>query len=395
MNLQLQAADAALRPFDIDWWPNRVVFQVGAIERIRDLVLGLGRRRAMIVCGRSVAASPTFSRVQLTLGDLFVGAVTDTAMHSPLPVLERAADDARSVDADAVISIGGGSAIDSGKGICLIHGVGQDYAAYAMKPGQPAKALPELALAHIAVPTTTGSGSEVAPTCGLRDPALGHKRIFRDRRLIPAIALLDPQATVETPARLTAASGATALARAIEALYSGRRNPIHSGLALQALRLIFDALPRSLQAPADLDARARCQIAASLSAIAANANVSAVHAIGHIVGGRYGLQHGLTHAILLAPTMRLLLPSIGDTQLEVLEATGGASRDPHDAGRKAADAVAQLVVRLELPTRLRDLGVPEGDLDLLAEQASRDPIMLTAAAPVSRAAIADLLRSVW
>ncbi len=132
-----------------------------------------------------------------------------------------------------------------------------------------------------------------------------------------------------------------------------------------------------------------------MSAIAANVNVSAVHAVGHVVGGKHGLQHGIAHAILLAPAMRLMLPAIGEQQRLVLTALGGDARtlNADEAGRQSADRVAALVAKLPLPARLGDVGVREDELAAIAEHASHDPIMLTAAAPASAAQILALLRS--
>jgi alcohol dehydrogenase class IV len=321
---------------------------------------------------------------------------TEIEMHAPLPVLERGALAARNAGADCIVSVGGGSAIDSGKGIALIDTVGPEYRSFALTAGSSNKC-PELRLAHVAVPTTTGSGSEVAPTCGLRDPQTARKVIFRDSRLIPSAAILDPQLAMETPAVLTAASGMTAVARCIESLYSGRRNPIHGGIALYALRMLIASLPRSIEVPHDVAARSRCLTAASMSAIAANANVSAVHAIGHILGGRYGLQHGIAHAILLPPTMRLMLPTTGAVQIAVLEALGRSSSGigEDEAGLRAADILAEFVAALPLSARLRDVGVPEADIPALAEHASHDPIMMASAGLISADKIASLLRSVW
>jgi alcohol dehydrogenase class IV len=398
MNIGLvpAVADAtAERRFEIDWWPNRIVFESGAVDRLGSILEQVGRRRAFVVCGRSLAAGDVLHRVKAALGGACAGVFTEIEMHAPLPVLERGVEAAGSADADCIVSLGGGSAIDSGKGIALIDTVGLDYRSFALSPN--GKRIPQLRMAHIAIPTTTGSGSEVAPTCGLRDPQSARKVVFRDTRLIPSVAILDPQVTLDTPARLTAASGITAVARCVESLYSGRRNPIHSGIALHALRMLIAALPRSIEAPRDIAARSQCLIAAAMSAISANANVSAVHAIGHIVGGRYGLQHGIAHAILLAPTMRLMLPSIGSVQIPLLEALACSSTGMNDdeAGQRAADIVASFVAELLLPARLRDAGVPQADISALAEHAAHDPIMLASGAPIETDKIAALLRSAW
>jgi len=205
------------------------------------------------------------------------------------------------------------------------------------------------------------------------------------------------QQNTDTTAKLTAASGMTAIARCIESLYSGRRNPVYSGIALHALRMLVSSLPRAIEVPRDVTARSQCLIASSMSAICANANVSAVHAIGHVVGGRYGLQHGIAHAILLAPSMRLLVPRIGPLQVPLLEALGrsGSGMSEDEAARAAADLVARLVAGLPLPRRLREVGVPQADIASLAEHAAQDPIMLAAAAPIAADGIADLLQAVW
>ena len=371
----------------------------GAAGRLQELLGQIGRRRAMIVCGRSVGAGSLHTSAVRALGDTYAGSFTSLEMHAPLPVLEAAAEQVRRLDADTIVSIGGGSAIDSAKGIGLIDAAGAAWKECALNSEAARlgrrRAVPRRRLAHIAVPTTTGSGSEVAPTCGLRDPQRGTKLIFRDSHLIPDIALLDPELTVDTPARLTAASGMTAVARAVEQLYSGRRNPVHAALGLDALRMLAVSLPRSIEQPRDIEARSQCQVAAAMSAIAANVNVSAVHAVGHVVGGKHGLQHGIAHAILLAPAMRLMLPAVGEQQRLVLAALGGeaAAGSGDDAGRLAADRIAGLVAGLPLPARLSEVGVKEDELAAIAEHASHDPIMLTAAAPASAAQILALLRS--
>ena len=288
------------------------------------------------------------------------------------------------MNADVLISIGGGSAIDSGKGYFL-HSLRSAVlnipptciGRHQRRAVRKRRPMPDLSLAHIAIPTTTVSGSEVAPTCGLRDPAAGHKRLFRDDKLIPSIAVLDPLVTVDTPAKLTASSGMTAVARCIESLYSGRRNPLRNALALHGLRMLFKSLTRSISAPDDLEARADCLVASTLSAISANLNTSAVHAIGHVLGGRYGLAHGVPHAILLGPSMpRFMLPIIGDEQKLVLAAMGGSPDgiDANEAGKRASDLMIKLVATLPLPQRLGDVGVNPADIPGIAEQASRDPI---------------------
>ena len=389
-----------IKSFDIDWWPKRVIAGAGAVAQLGSAMDSLGRHRAVILCGNSVANGEAIKLVRAALGDRLVGEFHEVEMHAPLPMLERAAAYMKAMGADVLVSVGGGSAIDSGKGTCLIATVGRDYEAYALKPGGArslADNVPPLSLAHIAIPTTAGSGSEVAPTCGLRDPAAGHKRIFRNERLIPDIAILDPAMAVEAPERLTACSGMTAVARCVESLYGARRHPIRSALALHGLRMLVRSLPVTIKTPGDQDARFEAQIGSSMSAIAANVNTSAVHAIGHVVGGKYGLQHGIAHAILLSSCMRRMLHLSGGDQNLLLDALGGngAGKDPDAAGAEAADRMRDFVAQLPMPQRLRDVGVLEVDIADIADHASHDAILVNSGASWTAESIADLLRSAW
>jgi alcohol dehydrogenase class IV len=189
----------------------------------------------------------------------------------------------------------------------------------------------------------------------------------------------------------------TAMARAIESLYSAGRHPISTGLALHAVRLLREALPRSVAAPDDLDERAACQMACTMSGVAAiNAMVSLVHAIGHVVGGRYGLQHGISHSILLAPGMRRLLPAIGGGQVLLLEALGGAGRGSADRdGEECAERIAALVAGLPLPQRLCDVGVSEAELAEIAHLTMSDYMMANLPRPIAEDEVRALLRSAW
>jgi len=189
----------------------------------------------------------------------------------------------------------------------------------------------------------------------------------------------------------------TAVARCVEALYSGRRNPFRSALALHALGMLRQHLPKSITSPDDLEARANCLVASAMSAVAANVNTSAVHAIGHVIGGRYGLQHGVPHSILLSSGMRLMLPMLGEDQKLVLQTLGMASDDmsADEAGQQAAALMAKFVSGLPLPQRLRDVGVDRADLAPLAENASRDPILLSSGANLSAESIRSILEQTY
>ena len=388
-------------PFDIVDWPNRVVFEPGGVARLEAIVGQLGVGRAMVVCGPTVAGGEMLERVTAGLGPACAGVFAEIEPQNPLPCVRAGAEAAAAAGAEVLVSVGGGSAIDAAKCIALLRASGGELAPYAIDYGESGWQRRELGdgvLPHIAVPTTAGSASEVMPTVGCRDPEARRKLLFWDRKLVPDVVVLDPEMAVFAGPELTAATGMTAMARCVEALYSAARHPISTALALHGARLLMSSLARSVVEPDNLAARADCQLGCLMSGTASiNAMVSVVHAVGHIVGGRYGLQHGIAHAILLAPAMRMLLPAIGDGQHRVLEALGGreTGMTADAAGETAADAIQDLLAALPLERRLRDVGIAEGDLAGIATATMDDYMMATVPRQLGEGEVKSLLKSVW
>jgi alcohol dehydrogenase class IV len=381
-------------PVDFGDWPGRIVFGAGAVGRLAELVERVGGRRALVLCGTTVAGGEMLTKVKAGLGETLAAVFPEVQSHTPIEMVARALDQFRSSGADVIVTVGGGSAIDAGKAIAVMLATGGDLLPYAIRyaPGgeMECQPLPARTVPHIAVPTTAGSASDVMPTAACRDPQSRRKLLFWDHALVPAATVLDPEMAAHTPPALTAATGMTAMARAIESLYSGKRHPMSSALALHAVRLLRDALPRSIAASHDLKARAACQMACTMSGMAAiNAMVSVVHAIGHIVGGRYGLQHGVSHTILLAPAMRLLLPAIGEGQSLLVAALGGSN------STDAAALMTGFVRGLPLPQRLRDLKIAEAELGEIAQQTMSDYMMANLPRPMAETEVLALLRSAW
>lgn len=381
---------------DIRDWPKRVCFGPGSVRELPRLLGEFGAKRSIVVCGQSVAAGDMLTRVRRALGDHCVGVFDGVKAHTPFDGVQAAAEVVKRHNADAIVSVGGGSAIDAGKGVALLLATGGDFAPYAIdwgSKGMARAALGMVPIRHIAVPTTAGSASDVMPTAGIRDPKQLKKMLFWDDRLVPDATILDPEMAVFAGPELTAATGMTAMARAIECLYSKHRHPISTGLALHAARLLRTALPRSVMHPNDLDARADCQMASLMSGTASiNAMVSIVHAIGHIIGPRFHLQHGVSHAMLLAPALRRLLPAIGGDGRYVLEALGCAADGSVD---DVAAALRTLLVKLPLPQRLRDVGVKTEDIAMIAQGTMGDYMMANLAAPMTQADVESLLREAW
>lgn len=385
---------------DIRDWPKRVRFGPGSVRGLPELLASLGATRAVVICGQSVAGGEMLERVRSALGTNFAGVFAGVRAHTPYEDVREAAQTVSRLEADCIVSVGGGSAIDAGKGVVLLAATAGDFAPYAIDYAAKAmtrRSLGAVSIRHIAVPTTAGSASDVMPSAGIRDPKLPQKMLFLDERLVPDASILDPEMAVHAGPQLTAATGMTAVARSIEALYSRQRNPISTGLALHAARLLRAALPASVAQPRDLTARAECQFACLMSGVAAvNAMPGLVHAIGHVVGGRYGLQHGVSHGMLLGPALRRLLPAIGADCAYVLEAlncppTGSAAA----AADAAAEAINGLLRRLPLPQRLREVGVEQSAIPGIAAATLGDYMMANVPEELSAADVEAVLQEAW
>ncbi len=395
------ATNIAAKPVAVGIWPKRMILGEGSMGALSALLDELGASRALVLCGKTVASGSLLEQTRAALGEHYCGVFDGVSAHTPSTMLADALAMVRATKADAVVTVGGGSAIDSGKGLKLASMGTGALDPYFVRHGPDGamlqQRLPKPSIVHVAVPTTSGSASEVLPTAGIRDVASRKKMLFWDDTLIPEGVILDPAMTVQTGAFLSAASGMTAVARCIECLFSVNRNPLSDGLALHALRLLHRNLPIVVNEPENLVARYECQVACSMSGVACiNAMVSLVHALGHIVGGKFALQHGVSHAILLAPAMRRMLSVIGERQTLVLQALdGGTALDADAAGAKAADLIDELVCALPLQRRLRDLGLTEPELRDVAEQASHDYMMVNLPRPIDVPEIEALLRAAW
>jgi alcohol dehydrogenase class IV len=228
---------------------------------------------------------------------------------------------------------------------------------------------------HIVIPTTAGTGSEVTYIAVIKDHEAGRKLLFGDYNILPNVAILDPKMTEGLPPQLTAATGLDAMSHAIEALHSLQREPMADALALHAIRLVQEFLPRAVENGKDMLARGQMLIAANIAGAAfSNAQVGLVHALAHSVGAKFKVHHGLANSILLPPCVKYNGDACGDIYLKVLSAMGvNVERiSPDEAGNVLADKIAEFTRKLGLPQRLRDVGVPEGGLKECAELALSD-----------------------
>jgi len=375
--------------------PTRIVFGRGSSSDTGVELQGLGCRKALIVTDRFLhEKTDIVARVEKSLGRACAGIFCDVPPDSGVHVINEGAELGRARGADAVVSVGGGSVMDTGKGIALLLREGGSLLDY-----QGFQVLTRRQTPHICLPTTAGTGSEVTYFAVIKDHDRKKKLIFGDHHIIPDIAILDPDLTVALPPILTAATGMDAFSHGLEALSSAQREPISDALGLHAVRLISRALPIAVSNGNDLVARGQMLIAATLAGAAfSNAQVGLIHAIAHVIGARHGVHHGTANAIAMPYVMRFNNDTVAGRYRLVAEAMGVDLRGMSDeaAGLEAAAAVRDFGRRVGLPSSFREVGVPEADLAACAEAAMSDGAIVYNARPiVDPADVLTVLKAAW
>jgi aldehyde dehydrogenase (NAD+) len=361
--------------------PTNVIAGHGALASISKAVVDLGCRRALIITDLAVNRAGLAQLVKDALADFCVGIYDNITAEPDLDTVDAAVAVAREQRADCIVSVGGGSVIDTAKGVCVTlknGGKANDYLNFLV--------LTEPQTPHIAIPTTAGTGSEVTNVAVLTSNVAARKLYIVDTRIMPNVAILDPRFTLSMPRDLTVSTAMDAMAHAVEAMTSTMANRICDGMALQAIRLIKENLPLVLADGKNEKARIDMQLAATMAGWSFTiVQVALAHAMAHTIGVMYHVPHGLACGILLPKVMRYNVDYVADKLVQVAQALGvdTAGMTEHDAAMAAADSVEDLMRQVGHPMRLRDVGVPEDNLALCAFHAIADTAAIFNGRPVS------------
>lgn len=304
-----------------------------------------------------------------------VGVFTDVPSDSGVRVIEKCAQEAIASEAQAIIAIGGGSVLDTSKGVNILLSLGgnlvEDYSG-AQTIREPLKPL-------IAIPTTAGTGSEVTEAMVILDESSNTKMTFVDEHLLPTLAILDPSLTVSMPGKVTAATGMDALTHAIEAMASIQRGPMSDALALKAIALIAENLPIAVLEPDNLTARGAMLTAATIAGIAFDhAKVGVVHAVAHTLGGMFHIHHGTANSIFLPFGMEYNLEEAMGAYAQMAEALGvkGTGLSERERAVGSIAAVRALQADLEkscgLSRTLSPFGVTKDHVAAIVDGAIAD-----------------------
>ncbi|MEI6159219.1 MAG: iron-containing alcohol dehydrogenase [Roseococcus sp.] len=371
---------------------NRIQFAHGAIAETAGELALAGITRPLVVTDAGVIAAGLWDRLRAALPHALPIAVFAEVPPNPTEAAVRAGAAAyHAHQADGVLALGGGSPLDLAKAVALsaTHG-GGSLAPFSVVEGGLAR-ITARAAPVIAVPTTSGTGSEVSRGA-LIVMADGRKLSIGSPHLIPRAAICDPDLTLGLPPRLTAGTGMDALAHGVETLCSPRENPIADAIARDGLARAWAHLPRAVADGRDLVARHQMMLASMEVALAFQKGLGAVHALSHPLGGlAVSPHHGTLNALLLPHVLRFNAPAIGAV-LPVLAAAMGLADHRAEA---TADAIAAMSERIGLPARLSALGVTEADLQPLAAAAMRDHHHLTNPRRASEAEYLGMLQAAF
>ena len=317
--------------------PSRVLFGVGCLEKLNEEIERLSASKALILS--TPQQRETAREIAERLGERAAGIFDGAVMHVPMEIAHQAREEARRLNADCCVAVGGGSTTGLAKAIALTS-----------------------PLPILAIPTSY-AGSEMTPIWGLTQD--GRKTTGRDTRVLPKVVLYDPSLTVSLPPAFSATSGINAVAHCVEALYAKDANPVISMIAEEGIRAMAGALPRIMDEPANLEARTQALYGAWLGGIAlGSVGMALHHKLCHTLGGSFNLPHAETHTVILPHAAAYNTSAVPEAMAHVARALGSDS---------AARGLYDLASSLHAPLTLEELGMRESDLDRAAGLAVHNP----------------------
>jgi len=379
-------------PPPFDFQPlGRVIFEPGGLNRLGEAALSLGGKRVLLVTDPGLEHAGHPQRAEKSLVDAGLAVFTfDGVKENPTErEVSAGVAFARANAIDLIVAVGGGSSMDCAKGINFILSNGgrmPDYKGFgkATKPMLPS----------IGVPTTSGTGSEAQCYALITDESSHMKMACGDKKAAFRVAILDPEVTLSQPRSVTAVTGIDAIAHAVESFVCTKRNPISSAASLTAWRYLEPNFARVLAEPDDLAARSSMLLGSHFAGMAIeNAMLGVCHSCANPLTAHYGISHGTAIGLLLPHVVRFNAPAVGNLYAELVRETGHANGEP--PSEVLAQRIAELVRLADLPGRLKDCGVSESILPLLAEEANQQWTARFNPRPVTEVEILRIYQSAW
>lgn len=363
-------------------FPTTILFGPGAVSRLPQECERRGMRRPLIVTDGGLSMTPVMARIR----ELVPGAPVFSAVD-PNPTEQNVLEGVayyREHGCDSIIGVGGGSPLDAAKAIRLKATHPLDLAEYDDNIGGDAKITADVP-PYIAIATTAGTGSEVGRSAVITIAATNRKTVIFSPHLMPSLAIDDPELTLGMPRHVTAGTGMDAFTHNVEAYLSKGHHPMCDAIAIAGAKLASDNLPRVLENPKDIEGRGNMLMAAIMGATAFQKGLGATHSLAHPLSSEFGMHHGTSNAVLLP---------------HVLEFNSAVCRERlADLGRQFGANPIERTRELNriagIAPRLRDHGIPESALPMLADKAIEDGCHLLNPRPCTREDLLDLYRAAW
>ncbi len=339
----------------------RIIFGVDSINGIGGIALEFGRK-FMLLTDSALERAGILAKVTDRMKGLEV-VVHTIEPHEPyLEDAEGVAAAARASGCEGVIGVGGGSVLDLAKIASIAPMNPGPMEGYLGRGKLLKKGLP-----LIAIPTTSGTGSEVTQAIVLSTQD-GVKVAIWDPRAMPDVAIVDPTLALSMPPSVTASSGIDALSHSIEALMSKLANPVTDCLAVESIRMIFGSLPKAFARREDLEARYHMSMAALMAGLAfSNSSLTAGHAVSYTYSHRYRMPHGAACGLALPYVMAYNMPAVSEKLARAAEAIGERAGDQFEAGKRFIARTMELTRMVGIPLSLREIGAKEEDIAIFAK----------------------------
>ncbi|WHY03225.1 iron-containing alcohol dehydrogenase [Neobacillus sp. DY30] len=365
----------------------RTVVNSGAGSRtlLPEMIKGLGGKRAVLYTDKGLTQAGITKKI-IELFELMpgmpqlVGVFEDIEQDAKGEIINRGARFFKECNGDSFIALGGGSVLDTVKGIKWMIHKGLDDIRDALLTGNVMEWWPEaqyIPIPHVAIATTAGTGAEVSPVAVILNEKLGMKTNLLHPFINADMAILDPDLTVGLPPKITAFTGFDALTHAVEAYFSPKANPMTDAYALQSIRMIVDHLKTAVHNGSDISARANMLMASSMaiSAFCLCLNAVPIHNMAHAIGAKFNIPHGLANAVLLPNVMESLpayyLPRING----FAQALGivNPSEQPEECLAEVIEYIRDLRKAVNLPDTFAEFDCNEDKLHLLVPAIHHDP----------------------
>ena len=349
----------------------KIEFGQGKVSQVGNFAHNLGLGKVMLAADPYFEASGVGEQIRETLKQVEIDCITWTKIKPNPDCLDvdEACELARREACDGVVAVGGGSALDFGKSVAVATPDIAPVWMYTERSDHEVKR-PIKALPMIAIPTTSGTGSETTPFAVLNNPSIKEKSTIVSDLVFPAISVIDPNLSMTMPERLTASTGFDAFAHAYESFMSLKSTPYTRMVAMEAMRIIVDNLPRAVENGKNEQARLQMSWASALAGSAiAGIGVTLGHSLGQPVGGILGAPHGesvaactvavtemscLSNVEVFASVARLFDPSIDDLPI-------------NRQAKKCAGLIKEFLDDIRLNIRFSDFGMTEADIDKAAD----------------------------